>query len=137
MIKRPLLAIVLVMMFSSYGYCDKNSVGDIWNKFNNNNKSMWVNGVLEGIVIGHSLSSVKDNKCNKLIKEHFKTQHDILYAKVPVQNIVFGIDLFYSDPANRKIPLRVVFHLVCLKFAGVDEKTIKEWMKGIHIPGAE
>ena len=112
--------------------------GDGWRTLNRQEKSLYVSGLFDGIDTGLRLGTQDTNEkdCLQKVAESFFKNHDKYIVGRINSQIIDGLDNFYNDIKNRKIPVRQAFFIVLMQIAGdsdeIINKHIFELRKGLY-----
>ncbi len=123
---RPICIIVCILLFSVKGYCEELE-GNYWKGLSENKQSFLVMGYKSGYCDGHGVGMA--DIANYIIKrdlsspEKFEFLSDAFsrICDIKSSQIEQGIDTFYNDQKNTRIPifgLFGAFTLVCWKLEG-------------------
>lgn len=119
-----ILCLFSVLPIKAQGYAIAPCLGDMWMKFTQQDRI----NMLWGFVGGMEAAGWK---CEKTFSPASKCADLVQYvANGPMSNSVAFIDKIYSDPANRRIEVLVVFLISSLKFKGVlNDKDVTNYLK--------
>jgi hypothetical protein len=125
--KRIFLLIVAIIAISTILHASERD-GNGWRTLTSQEKSFFVSGLLDGIDTGFRLGTkdVKEESCGLKNAESFFKNHDKYIVGTNNSQIIDGLDSFYSDFKNRKIPVREAFFVILMQIAGDSEEIINK-----------
>jgi len=101
--------------------------GDTWNKLDKVTKFFYIVGYNDGYGLGFAIRALYKHKGPEEIKiEDIWIKNAKSMEKADKEQIIEGIDQFYSDFANRKIPVCLAYDFVMRKIRGESEKDIQK-----------
>lgn len=122
--------IILALSLLLFGYSTAFADGTYWNGLAHQGKIAYVVGYRDGDYLG--LSAAKYICQNKTEEETNGVNLQIKRQKVVADNIniiVSGIDKFYSDYANQKLPLPIAVSVVVSRLLGQSEAEIIKYIQ--------
>jgi hypothetical protein len=112
--------------------------GNTWRVMTYESKTGFVAGLNEGLTMGLTMAAarIKDNQPND---EQLKNM--LFYytpdEKMDIKQIVEGLDKFYSDYANKKIPGFMAYPLVLKRMKGYPEGALQKEVEAARKGGTE
>lgn len=135
------MILVVFVIFVSTAHVHANEVrfdGNFWKKCNETTRELFARGVLGGMTLGHDrvlgsmMFEVGNPNYNAKCFEKVSNLHKSLEVgikKIGAEQIVDGIDEFYSDFRNRSIVIKWAFLVVMQQIDGKPEKDINEYIE--------
>jgi hypothetical protein len=108
--------------------------GNGWRTLSNTEKTFFAAGLIDGIDFGAQLpiQAISDENCGIKAAESFFRQHDKYVVGVATSQVVDGMDAFYSDFKNRKIPVRHAFAVILKQIAGDSNESISKLTENLR-----
>lgn len=137
LMKNTVKLIVLLFFFVSGIAHANDRNGNWWRNLDPMQKVMYVNGFFDGTDLGYSFATWKmvgdksSLDAKKRASDSFSEHNKRYLSNVTVNQVVDGLDVFYSDFRNRSISTFGATWLVLVQIAGdpnVDEM-INSWRK--------
>jgi len=137
--KKMILAVLVIFVSTAYAHATGVRFdGNFWKKCNKTTKEFFARGVLGGMTLGHDrvLGSMMfevgkpnfNEKCLEKVSNLHKSL-EVELKKIGAEQIVDGIDEFYSDFRNRSIVIKWAFLVVMQQIDGKPEKDINEYIE--------
>jgi len=114
------------------------SNGDDWTKLSSTEKLFWSIGYSQGFLDALNkidVASGPNSACASLATR--TEQQSSTAGKVSGFELVSGLEKFYSDPANRLVPIGNAIRIYLLQASGKDQTTIQELIETARVLGAE
>jgi hypothetical protein len=138
------LILVAIIILGTVAYVGADEIrfdGNFWNKSDKTVKEFFISGILGGIIAGQdrvtasAMEGVEkgqvDMKCFAAISS-LKNSLEADMGKIEVEQIVDGIDAFYSDLKNRSIKVKWAFLVVWQQIKGTPEEEIKKFIESVR-----
>jgi hypothetical protein len=102
--------------------------GNWWRTRRVFDKAVYVTGMIDGVSIGTAILTKNImTKGDPTALDSLATGTKRLLAGVKVQQLVDGIDRFYSDFRNRGIMTWAAFYIVGMQISGATDEEIQNW----------
>jgi hypothetical protein len=114
------------------------SNGEEWMKLSSTEKLFWSIGFAQGYLEALNkidIASGPNSACASLAAQ--KERASSSSGKVTGFELVSGLEKFYSDPANVRIPVGSAIRIYLLQAGGKDQTTIQELIETARVLGAE
>ena len=114
------------------------SNGEEWMKLSSTEKLFWSIGYAQGYLEALNkidVASGPNSACASLASQ--KERASSSSGKVTGFELVSGLEKFYSDPANVRIPVGSAIRIYLLQAGGKDQTTIQELIETARVLGAE
>ena len=133
--KKIFIIAVFIIGLSSLAICARASVdmipslllnGDTWNKLDKATKLFYLVGFNDGYSLGFGIRDIYKHKSSEELKlENILIEKAKSMGKMNKEQMVEGMDQFYSDFANIKISACFAYDFVMRKIKGDSEKDIQ------------
>jgi hypothetical protein len=124
-----LIASVLLIAISGLAVANEHRDGNWWQQQNEMAKTYYVLGMLDGMTLGHSLSSLgATTPAEKDAMDKANTAYGEAVAKylhnVTVKQLMDGMTSLYADYKNRRIDTEAAMWLVMLGISGTPQQLL-------------
>ncbi len=130
----PVLTVALSTLGALICHAEDNRRnGNTWQTMDLTAKVNYIEGFSDGMELGHSYSiaqlipKASTKPCLKAASESYESLVKRYMNNVTVEQIVEGLDTFYSDYGNRGIRLHHAAEVVVMPFGGVSRVDIEKF----------
>lgn len=141
-IKKMILAVFIIFVSATFVCATGVRFdGNFWRKCNEATKELFATGVLGGMIhgtdrlLGSMMFEVGTPNLNAECFKTVSTLHkslEVRIKKIDAEQLVDGIDEFYSDIRNRSIVIKWTFLAVMLQIEGKPENEINQFIEYIR-----
>ncbi len=107
--------------------------GNWWNTRSNTEKAIYTLGMIDGVETAGAMLTQK----SRSVSDDFESDFARLFVKTEVKQLREGMDRFYSDFRNRRVPTSDALWLVALQISGVPEDEVERLTVSVRRASSE